>query len=31
VALGDGDGLNFATLDQDLAERINERFPPATT
>lgn len=31
LAIGDGEGLNFATLDAELAERINDRFPPATT
>lgn len=27
LALGDGDGLNFATLDQEIADRIAGRFP----
>ena len=29
LALGDGDGLNFATLDAELAERLRARFKPA--
>lgn len=29
LALGDGDGLNFATLDAALAERLRARFAPA--
>ncbi len=29
LALGDGSGLNFATLDSDLAERLRARFKPA--
>jgi hypothetical protein len=29
LALGDGSGLNFATLDADLAERLRRRFPAA--
>jgi len=27
LALGDGKGLNFATPDEELAERLTERFP----
>lgn len=27
LALGDGDGLNFATLDRALADRLRARFP----
>jgi hypothetical protein len=27
LALGDGHGLNFATLDRDLSERLRARFP----
>jgi hypothetical protein len=30
LALGDGRGLNFATLDATLAERLRARFKPAT-
>jgi len=30
LALGDGAGLNFATLDGTLAERLRARFKPAT-
>ena len=29
LALGDGNGLNFATLDRTLAERLRARFKPA--
>lgn len=29
LALGDGDGLNFATLDGGLADRLRARFAPA--
>ena len=29
LALGDGNGLNFATLDRELAERLRARFKPA--
>ena len=29
IALGDGSGLNFATLDAQLAERVRKRFPEA--
>ena len=29
LALGDGNGLNFATLDRDLAGRLHARFKPA--
>jgi hypothetical protein len=29
LALGDGDGLNFATLDAGLAERLRARFAPS--
>ena len=29
LALGDGDGLNFATLDRELADRLRARFKPA--
>jgi hypothetical protein len=29
LALGDGQGLNFATLDTELAERLRSRFPQA--
>ena len=29
LALGDGDGLNFATLDPEIAERLRARFRPA--
>lgn len=29
LAVGDGDGLNFATLDIALAERLRARFKPA--
>jgi hypothetical protein len=29
LAAGDGDGLNFATLDPELAERLRARFKPA--
>jgi hypothetical protein len=29
LVLGDGDGLNFATLDAGLAERLTGRFPAA--
>ena len=29
LALGDGDGLNFATLDHGLAERLRARFKPS--
>jgi hypothetical protein len=28
LALGDGDGLNFATPDPDIAERLRARFKP---
>jgi hypothetical protein len=28
LALGDGQGLNFATLDPELAERLRARFKP---
>ncbi len=31
LALGDGAGLNFATLDADLAERLGSRFVVAKT
>jgi hypothetical protein len=31
LALGDGDGLNFATPDADLAERLRVRFKPVRT
>jgi hypothetical protein len=27
LALGDGPGLNFATADDELAERLTSRFP----
>ena len=30
LVLGDGAGLNFATLDGGLAERLRARFPAAT-
>ena len=30
LALGDGAGLNFATLDATLADRLRARFKPAT-
>ena len=30
LVLGDGAGLNFATLDATLAERLSARFPAAT-
>ena len=30
LVLGDGGGLNFATLDATLAERLRARFPAAT-
>jgi len=30
LVLGDGAGLNFATLDAPLAERLRARFPLAT-
>jgi hypothetical protein len=30
LALGDGHGVNFATLEPDLAARIGARFKPAT-
>ncbi len=29
LALGDGNGLNFATLDRELADRLRTRFKPA--
>jgi len=29
LAVGDGDGLNFGTLDKALAERLRARFKPA--
>ncbi len=29
LALGDGDGLNFATPEADIAERLRARFKPA--
>jgi hypothetical protein len=29
LALGDGNGLNFASLDRELAERLRARFKPA--
>ena len=29
LALGDGAGLNFATLDRGLAEQLRARFPAA--
>lgn len=29
IAAGDGNGLNFATLDAELAERLKARFKPA--
>ncbi len=29
LALGDGQGLNFASLDAELAERLHARFKPA--
>ena len=29
LALGDGDGVNFATLDRDLADRLRARFKTA--
>jgi hypothetical protein len=29
LAVGDGNGLNFATLDKTLAERLRTRFKPA--
>jgi hypothetical protein len=29
IALGDGSGLNFATLDSDIADRLRARFKPA--
>jgi hypothetical protein len=29
LAMGDGNGLNFATLDRDLVERLKARFKPA--
>jgi hypothetical protein len=28
LAIGDGNGLNFATLDQELARKLRERFRP---
>jgi hypothetical protein len=28
LALGDGHGLNFATLDRDLADRLRAKFKP---
>lgn len=28
LAVGDGSGLNFATLDAELAEQLRRRFPP---
>jgi hypothetical protein len=29
LALGDGNGVNFATLDRELADRLRARFKPA--
>ena len=29
LALGDGDGLNYATLDRELAQRLIDRYKPA--
>jgi hypothetical protein len=29
LAMGDGNGLNFATLDRELVERLKARFKPA--